>query len=357
MLPIQPPFIPLFFKKNNTKNNSSYEKIFLSWEDALWQLLRNHQIPKDSVVLVPNFFCWDVVENMETHGLKHIVYEVDKYLQPNQIDFENKLKEFNPAIIIIFNAVGITNSLFKNIEWLRHLHKEAILIEDCVHKIIDREKISFITKNHYLIDSLRKVVPIQGSRVFSQQKIVNPSFTSNLSTAWYRTRVFYWWIVMQLALVLVYVSNNNFIQRYGNRLAEYAMKTGYNIIGDHANPSSAPRIMGLLAKKINIDLIKKIKEKQTNLYSDLLKNVFTKEVFFKIPFSNSDKKELRGFPLGIELAKANLFLNHIRSKGVLVRFELDDSLWANKQKVVYLPMGPQVSEKDIEMVCDVIKSF
>lgn len=362
MVPIQPPLIPLFFAKGSRSktrrtNNTLHQAFFLSWEDALWQLLKNHQVPEESVVLIPSFFCWDVVENMQAHGLRHVVYEVDAQLQPDQADFEKKLLEHSPTIVVIFHAVGITNPLIQNTTWLKYLPKEAILIEDCVHRIIDDADIRFITKNHYLMDSLRKVAPIQGSRVFSQHHIPQPSLRDALSTFWYRNKILSWWIIMQLSLILAYVSKSSRVQKHGNMLAEYAMKAGYDIIGDHPNPSPAPRIMQFLAQKLNLEFIHKIKEQQVELYSDLLSATLESALLFKIPFADTDAKELRGFPVGIRLPQSDAFLAHLRSNGVLVRFELNDSPWAAKQKIVYLPMGPHMSTEDIERICGVVTGF
>ena len=370
MLPIQPPFIPAFFsffaserKLKSTAQNHN-EQFYLSWEDALWHLLQIHKIKKDAIILVPEFFCGDVIDNMESHGLKHINYKVDKYLQPNVSDFIQKLQKEKPMLVVIFHAVGITNPLLQNTKkWLQFLPKNSILIEDCVHKVIDPQKIEFITKNHYIIDSLRKVVPLQGSWLYSKQPTSKTTRQTNFLTAWYRFLVFFWWVLMQLFLVAVFYTKNSTIQKQGNKLAEFAMRQGYEVIGDHKLSACGFSGMAWLSRKLNYKKIYENKVEQVQLYKKLLTPLFKQQqtliskYFFEIPFLDLDYSQLRGFPLGINLEFAESFLQTIRSKNLLLRFELNDGAWSNNQKIVYLPMGLHVKNKDIEWVCRVIVSY
>ena len=361
MFPIQPPLIPAyfnFFKKQSLLSQGIHKSFFLSWEDALWHLLKIHSVEKNSKILVPEFFCGDVIENMKAHGLQQVTYLVDKYLQPNEEDFIKKLKKEKPDIIIVFHAVGITNQLLQNTNvWLKFIQKEAILIEDSVHRVIDPQKIIFITENHYIIDSLRKVVPIQGSWAYSQSKIPKIVVVTNLQTIWYRSQVFFWWILMQFCLIIVNYSKNKLVKKWGNTLAEIAMKLGYDVIGDHKLPSCGNFGMAWLSSKLDIEKIYVVKEKQALLYSRLLKSELKKPYLFPIPFGDSDNRHLRGFPLGIELKFADSFLQYIRKNNILVRFELNDSDWSKKQKIVYLPMGIHITKNNIERVCAIISRY
>ncbi len=360
MLPIQPPFIPQFFdfKKKLKIQPNTFRSFYISWEDALWHLLELHKIKKNSTVMVPSFFCWDVVENMQAHGLQKIVYPVDKNFQTNPKIFAKLLKKHQPNVIVIFHAVGITNELFENKNlWLENLPKNSILIEDCVHKIIDPKKITFITKKHILMNSLRKVVPVQGSQVFSQFVIPQTTMQQNLITFWYRTQIIFWWTMMQFFLTVVFYSKSKKIQKIGNQLAEKSMKIGYDIVGDHNLPGSGSAVMNYLSKFIATESIKTTKQQQVELYETKLESLQKNNNFFIPKYTQKDKKELRGFPLGIELPIAEQFLEYVRKNSILVRFELDDSLWAKQQKVVYLPLGPHVTEKDILFICNKIKNF
>lgn len=355
MFSIQPPFIRSFFTGKKTYVPPDiHEAFFLSWEDALWQLLRFHQIVTGSTVLLPSFFCWDVVENMRSHGLSPVIYEIDKFLQPNRADFEAKLQTHQPAAVVIFHAVGISSPLLQNTNWLKTVLKNTIIIEDAVHRVIDPSQVRLIAPNHYLIDSLRKVSPLQGSRIFSQHLIPQPSKMENLQTVNYRSKVFTWWFLMQIWLQLAYWSKQETLRRYSNELAEIAMQKGYDLIGNHLLPSSAPKLFHVLASRLNLTLIKQTKQQQAKLYHKLLQSLWTKSGFIQIPIVPTDWQELRGFPVGLELTIAQQVLAKLRSNGILLRFELNDSPWSKEQKIVYLPMGLHITESTIRKVCKCI---
>lgn len=141
---------------------------YLSWEDALWDLLKKKHVPVGSVILVPEFFCGDVEDNMRAHGYTVQYYPVSKKLQTAEIDIAQAIRRWQPSTVIVFHALGIQNSLLCNgsISWLGALSQECILIEDCVHRVIDPSRIHFVRRNHFMLDSLRKVVPIQGSFLY-----------------------------------------------------------------------------------------------------------------------------------------------------------------------------------------------
>ncbi|HNS65574.1 MAG TPA: hypothetical protein PKJ26_03700, partial [Candidatus Woesebacteria bacterium] len=115
---------------------------YVSWEDALWDLLRNFQVPRNSVCLVPEFFCMDVVKNMEEHGLQCIFYPVDLQLQTSSTIFSDRLRTHKPKVVVILHVAGITNQLLSQSNiWLKYLPTDALLIEDCVHRLVDPQQI------------------------------------------------------------------------------------------------------------------------------------------------------------------------------------------------------------------------
>lgn len=367
---IQPPFISKYFinKKNRMKprlGKQIYKQFYLSWEDALWHLLKIHHLTNTQqtpIILVPEFFCGDVVINMKNHGLKPITYAINKQLQPSVSDFIQKIKTYNPSIVVIFHAVGITNPLMTQTKkWLPHLDSNCILIEDCVHRVIDQNKLKFYTKQHYCIDSLRKVVPIQGSWLYSSQPIEKLKHTT-AATKIYSLLVLFWWIVMQFFLIVAYYMPTLRTKKIANILAEFAMKAGYDVIGDNQDPSAGNWMMAQLSEHLNRTLIYAEKIKQAELYAQLLTPLFASnntksKLFFKIPIPATDYSQLRGFPVGVELQTADKFLTYAREHNLITRFELDDCDWSKKQKIIYLPMGIHVTAKNIDATVQVLIQF
>lgn len=76
----------------------------------------------------------------------------------------------------------------------------------------------------------------------------------------------------------------------------------------------------------------------------------------KLYISDENKKDLRGFPVILPINRASKILESLRKGGLLVRFELDDSSWSRKQKIIYLPLGTQMSIRQQDEVCGLTKA-
>lgn len=357
MFAIQPPLISNYFlsKQKVTKQKTFFKSFFLSWEDALWHILKIHKLKSGSVVLVPEFYCGNVEEHMRDHGLKIINYPVDKYLVTDIKRFKKILSNTKPDIVVIFHAVGIQNALIKNYrQWISMLPTKTILIEDCVHKVIDPKEIKFLTKHHYFIDSLRKVVPIQGSFVYSAGEIPKIGFWQKFVTFPYRLVVFTFWLFMQINLFLAHYSKNKTLEKVFNNLAEVSMLIGYKIIGSNRLASPGVSLMQNYFEKINTPLIKKMKFIQVQIYKSKLKRVLDSGKFWLPSISQNDYPNLRGLPLIMDLSVSDKFINYMRKNGVLVRYELNDSKWSDRQKIVYLPMGLHINNSSINFI---VKKF
>jgi len=360
MLTIQPPFIGKYFSNNSkiTSKNVFFKSFYLSWEDALWHVLKVYNFKKGSVVMVPQFYCGNVVEHMVEHGLKVVTYPVDKYLVTKNKIFRQILLKTKPSIVIVFHPVGIQNMLIKNHkQWASALPAKTVLIEDCVHQIIDPKSIRFINKRHLFIDSLRKVVPVQGSFVYSRQKLPDISGWQNFITLPYRVGVFVLWIIMQINLIQAHFSKSKNLEKLFNKLAEISMLTGYKLIGSNRLASPGIFFMKKISEKINITLIKKSKILQAKIYKTKIKHLLKTGKFWLPKISKSDYSNLRGFPLIIDISMAYKFLNYMRASGVFLRFELNDSAWSAGQKIVYLPMGLHVSSADVSLIIKLINGF
>lgn len=348
MIPTQPYLSPGYFSfKRNKIKTCIYRDFYLSWEDALWDLLKVHDVKTGSIIAVPEFFCWDVVNNMKSHGLDVIAYPVDKNLGTDGAILKKIIKKYGPKIVVVFNAVGIKNNLLASDKgWIKDLKSDCVLIEDSVHRIVETDQIVFLKNNHYIIDSLRKVVPLQGSFMYYKKKKVRLYRRFSIKTFFYKISVLYWWISMQLFLLIG-----------RNRWAEKSMLTGYDIIGDNIEGATGILFMKELSLWLDIKKIKNIKRKQVEFYKKHLKTAFKSRFISPIPFKKNDEKELIGFPLRLDIKCAREFLNHVRNHELLLRFELNDSVWSKKYKIVYLPLGPNVNEEMMNQIVNLISLF
>lgn len=315
---------------------------YVSWEDALWDLLRFFQIPNKSICLVPDFFCMDVVKNMEDHGLRCIFYPVDSQLQTESKLFIKYLIKYQPNVVIIFHAVGLTNQLFSHSKpWLKYLPTNTVLIEDCVHRLVDPQQIKLLTPNHFIIDSLRKVSPIYGSNLYGDATTLSDFKQSLLwLTMSYQLQVFWWWWLFQCCLHAGW-----------NTLAQKFMQKGYDLIGDSKRAAPGPWFFIFLSQYLNLAKIEEVKKQQVAHYHTILSECWNNPLVYPIKFDQSDAGKLRGFPIGISLENANRLIVQLQQRQLAWKYELDDCPWSKRQKIIYLPLGPHLRLKEIDTIC------
>lgn len=329
---------------------------YLSWEDAVWDIIEYKKIPKGSIALIPSFWCGDVVENMRAHGVVCAHYECDENFQTDQKILLESIKKHSPKIIIIFHAVGIKNKLLtKNIHWLREIPEETIVIEDSVHSVVNPAEVIIVKRNHFVIDSWRKVLPLQGAAIYGKKEDLfweQPKMSQSLSN---KFTVVIFWLIFQILLFLQYISSNK-ISIFLGKLAEKCMIIGYDFIGDSKVASGIFNIFAELHSKLDYENIKKTKRGQVLLYEKIMKNIFeNNEYVQQVEYQEGDREELRGFPVRLSLDFADRVLTNLRNNGLFVRFELNDSPWSQKQKVIFLPLGPHLNNRDIEKVVEISK--
>lgn len=340
MLSAQPVFQFSYLKKEKTvlaPNMGS--QLYLSWEDALWDILRSFSIKPKSTILVPSFFCEDVMDNMRTHGLIPEYYEVDRNLQPAKQDILNKINTFHPSIIVLFHAVGISNKLVSK-EFIGNLANDIFVIEDCVHRIVNPAEIEVYSEKHVIINSFRKVVPLQGSFLFGKQPIIN-SLKGPENTYFYSGTVILFWLLMQFCLLSQTVLN------IFGFLAERFMLNGYDVIGDEQKPGFSPPIFAELYMKLDFRKIKNTKQKQITLYQS---KIMSHSLYYVPFFQSEESGELRGYPIVMSKEFGKNIILYLRKKGIYIRAELENSDWTKKRSIMYLPLGLHLKNKDINYI-------
>lgn len=336
MFRLKPIFLWKYLKSTPNPILKDVKRMFyLSWEDALWDILKKKNVKKNSIVLVPEFFCGDVENNIRNHGYKVAYYPVSDSLKTTTKELTKAMVRNSPSVLVIFHMIGIENSLMKDQEWLKNLKKETILIEDCVHQIIDINKIKFLRKNHLFINSLRKVVPLQGSFIYGKKEDLLFEAPAFYQSFFYSLKVHFLWLLMNVFWLIKLP-----------KLANYYMKVGYNLIGDSLKPAPGFIIFNWLERFINNEKIKEVKKNQIEIYEKRIKS--------NVPYTQKDKRELIAYPIVLSLNKAGKILTQIRKNGLYLNFELNDSQWSKKQKIICLPLGPHLKDEDINNICQII---
>lgn len=317
----------------------------------MWDILSKRRVSKGSSILTPDFFCRDVEKNIRMRGYGVINYKINRNLTADKKDFEKKINKFKPKVIVIFHPVGIKSNLMDATSWIKKITRESILIEDSVHRIVDPRKVKIIKKDHFVIDSLRKVVPLQGASLYGRVKDLDfdsPPFHQSFI---YSIRVNILWFLMIISWTLSSYLTGKLSRTLGD-VAEKLMLHGYDLIGDSPFASGGGFLASLLSKRVNINKIQNIKMCQVIRYENKLGKILP----MKLYISDENKKDLRGFPVILPINRASKILESLRKGGLLVRFELDDSSWSRKQKIIYLPLGTQMSIRQQDEVCGLTKA-
>ena len=166
----QPFIFPFFTFRPSVPNPLVKRYYYWSWEDGLWDLLRGKHIEKGSTILVPDFYCSDVINNIRAHGYVVVLYRLNKYFQVKRQTLLNSVRRYHPSVVILFHACGIKNLITAKKSLMNTLSKNIVVIEDSVHQLITPSLIKPLNENHFVMDSLRKVSPFYGSYLYGTKK-------------------------------------------------------------------------------------------------------------------------------------------------------------------------------------------
>lgn len=348
-------------KEKQVWPNGIVREVYLSWEDALWDLLPRLGYRKNSLILVPSFYCTDVVENMISHGYRVKFYPVSKDLVADKKEFISLLSELQPDIVINFCAEGITYTLPSEV--LNSLHLRTLLITDMVHRIPQPGNEFYpVNDRHLIINSYRKVTPFTGAlAIYSRNARPKAKNTYPYS---YFIRAFWLWHCYLLKLWLAKLFRSTRIARY----AEITLKKHNDLIGDSFEAASLWQLFLHLYDRIASSKIDVIKEKQGEIYEKALSEMLVNRKDIWIPVKKNlvpddksssyvyDFSTLRGFPIIMQQNKSAEFLGKLRKNGFLAVTQLDDCEWSKKHKLILLPLGPELKIKQQEKLIQIVAS-
>ncbi len=356
MIPVQPFDLSRFTRTSARVPSSSVPRhYYLSFEDALWDLVATIPFVPGTRVLVPEFWCRDVIDNMTAHGLQCHFYPVDRSFQTTQRELADAIERTHPQIIVIFHAVGIRNRLLtEHTDWMRHLQPDQYVIEDAVHCVLDPEEVELHHPHHVVIDSWRKVVPLQGACLYASDSVISALKKKSKRLGRHGMWVLVLWAGMQASLHAQRVLGG-YLARLCGHIAERLMIRGYDLVGDNRDALTIPMHFVTRHYRLDIRRIRSAKRRQVALYEEHLGTLIEAHPdLFAIWRRDSDDALLRGYPIGLHLERARALVSQLREEGLMVRSELDDSPWSMRHKVMYLPLGPHLADEDIAWVCDTL---
>lgn len=327
---------------------------FLSFEDALWTLLASKNVPKNSVILVPDFYCMDVVENIKKHGYRTIFYPLDDHFQVSTKTLHTYINTHKPSVIIIFHACGITNKLFYDSDFINNTCNKSILIEDSVQRLTNPPQVTILHSNHYLMDSLRKVSPLSGSFIYGKAE----SFTFQPQSIWEEWQYVITTCVLYILFRVVFTVG---VLIQSTRLISFAhkkiLKAHDDLIGDSRYGYKGHWHDRFLHTYFDFSKIEKLKERQSTLYRKVL-NIL--QDWYPIEIPVTDYKLLHAYPVGIrmqnqkQISDIELFLERNNAP---VWFKFSDSPWAKSRGVLFLPLGFHVTESEIRSLASLLSIY
>lgn len=331
----------------------------MSFEDGLWVLLKKRGVKKGSHILIPDFYCTDVIHNIRSHGYTPILYPLDDQLTIPIKDLKTYIDTYKPKVVIIFHACGITRISRGTIESLCKTHHDVLFIEDAVHMLIDPRAISLRLPNHYLMDSLRKVSPLPGS--FLYHAAGSPYIHADaMHHEWkYAFSVHITFVFFRIVFILGTLLYSSQLVRYAH---EKTLKIHDNIVGDSDGGYMGNAIIPHIHAFIDFRKIQRLKYTQIKLYEKHMGSLLKKsQLWYRFRIPATQKKDLHVYPIGLKNGNGMDMFTHIESylhtQGVIVWFKFPDSAWSRTRGVLFLPLGFHITEKQIKYIMDTLTSI
>lgn len=353
----QPFLLPFLTHKHYRLPGHVRRTYFLSFEDGLWVLLKKKRIPKGSNILIPDFFCTDVINNIRLHGYIPVFYPVDEQLAISKEKLDTYIGQYTPRVIIIFHACGITRIFPAHIFNICTTYSGVLVIEDAVHTLIDPETISISHPNHYIMDSLRKVSPLPGSFLY-QHKQSSDISPDALHHEWRYFLSAHWkFFLFRIVFVLGTLIHNTSLVRYAHKIS---LRAHDDVIGDSNGGYAGIPWVPHIHTHFNFEKIQKRKYTQTLLYEKYLSQMLPDHPeWYQIEIPETEKKYLHVFPIGFR-GSTTAFSStetYLHSRGIIVWFKFPDSLWSRHRGILFLPLGFHITNNNIKYSMDTLTSI
>jgi len=342
----QPSIIPFFGSKSSTPNPLVKRYFYWSWEDGLWDLLRGKQIKKGSTILVPDFYCSDVIDNMRLHGYTVVLYKLNQYFQVKKQTLLNSIRRNHPSVVIIFHACGIKSTIMTKPTWMKKLGKNILVIEDCVQQLLSPPLVKPTQDNHFFMDSLRKVSPFYGSFLYGTKKGLHFQQTKRMWSL-YSALALLLYSIFRFCLVVAHLTNQPKIAAFSHK---YILKTHDNLIGNSMASHRGLSLIAWLTQWMNIEKLERVKREQVKLYEKMLASVWGRALFYRVKMKRSDYKHLHVYPVGLRQKAGTELLAYLWSKNIVVWPKFTDSAWAKKRDVLFFPLGFHINKKNIKLI-------
>ena len=312
-----------------------------------------------SVILIPDFYCMDVVINIKNHGFNPVYYPMDDNFQVELPILNAHISAYTPAAIILFDACGIPCLRMSEMKKLTRNNPNIIFIQDAVHRLIEPNKVRLVAHNHYLIDSLRKVSPLPGSNIYWKTGSQTISPDTNRNEWCYRLSVHVWYVFFRVLLTTATLMRIPRLILYAH---EKTLKSHDDIVGDSTGGYAGNPLTPHILTHSHFAKVQKHKRHQVELYEKLLRNVCQNNFqWFPVTIPDKAKQELHVYPLGFrhngDMEQLKKIENLLHRQHILVWFKFPEAPWSDKRSVLFLPLGFHIRNKDIFFIAQTLKEI
>ncbi len=335
--------LPFLSLKSWTLPQNISSNYYLSWEDGLWDVLPSLGILPGSTILLPDFYCPDVINNIQQHGYKVTSYPLDSDFQISKAQFLKIYRQTKPVLVIFFHVSGITNLLSLDQSLIQLLSQKSYVLCDCVHRIVSTHDLSLLSNRYFILDSLRKNTPLSGSCLYCTKDFYNQLATPRIKNTSYTIRVtLLYWLYRLIHLTGVAIKSKSLV-KYANARP---LKTHDDLVGDSLPGNGGMPWTPLLHRHLDLEKIKSHKSTQAKYYLKYLSSL-------PIPrIKDRDLGELHAFPLVIKNPLAVKIKAKLEPLNVWPKFE--DCPWSRNQKVFFLPLGFHITVSDQDQIIQTI---
>lgn len=333
------------FKEEEFNKNSI---LVSSGRNSIRLLLENLNLGKK--ILIPGFTCETVIEPFIDYGYEVEFYNIKKNLEVDLNDFNEKIKKFNPSLVLVHSYFGFNtlNNFWKYIKNNDFKFTDIVLIED-ITQIIFSNNISSLAK--YKVGSLRKWFAIPDGGVLTTKEM---NFNSNHNENKKQIELF----IKACDLKSKYVDNNVDTKKM-YREAFHELKNEIN----KKTIFSMSKISKNIFLNNNFDYIK---EKRIENYNILYENLSDIEsIEYLLGRANKNEIPLY-FPILIkknreeiqsELAKNSIFCPIVWPKSKFVEKKIKFITELIYEKILCIPCDQRYSVKDMERIIEVIRGI
>ena len=334
-------------------SNTSWpaNELFISFEDALWNYLNRNPL-KNKAILVPDFFCTDVTSRLEERGFNIIWYSLNIDLTFSEEQFLSSFSSENikasVGALFIYYPLGNRDGV-PACSWFRaQLGDSVLLIEDCADCLLEPQQVLLLDENHIIIDSLRKILPMQGARLFSLRASVYQISPLSLFNSYFLKTGVLHFLYSFIHIITEFFPLKLLLQWKWALFGMHSDSIGTNYQGIRKGLFSP-----YLLSCISIHKFKEKRQQVVTWYQENVSDIEIKTNFHIIPFPHN-QGEARFIVLSGEKGSLLTIADQLEKKSVFVDIHFDDSPRAINTDYLLLPIQLTMTKKEVDFICNAI---